>query len=103
MGQIWLLMAGSAIFGLFMGIVYVYGFKYLMARPATGFPWGIVLPGLVGIVFFLLPLVVLPKPVAEKPLLLFDFYLAGFFLPVLVALGRVVLNRMRAKRDNSRV
>lgn len=92
-----LLVAASAILGLFMGMVYVYGFKYLMARPATGFPWGIVLPGLVGIVFFILPAVILPAPIPERPLLLFHVYMIGFFLPVLWALGRVGFNRMQRR------
>lgn len=103
MGQIWLLMAASAIGGLLNGGLFIWGFRYLQARSHIALLLRIGLPVIVGVWFFLLPLVVLPKPVAEKPLLLFDFYLAGFFLPVLVALGRVVLNRMRAKRDNSRV
>lgn len=98
MERIWLLMAASAIGGLLNGAVFIWGFRYLQARGHITLSLRIGLPVIVGVWFFLLPLSILPTPVSKQPLLLFDTYLAGFFLPVLGAIGQAIFRRMRAKR-----
>lgn len=92
---VWLLVTVSTLGGVLAGALYVWGFRYMLARENVSPLWGITLPPLVITIFFLFPLFILPAPVPENQKLLFNYYTLGFALPVLVAITRVIWGRVR--------
>lgn len=94
MPSLWFLLAIVGLSGVVAGALYVWGFRYMLARKKVSPIWGIVLPPIVTVLFFIFPLSIFPAPVPENPKLLFNYYTAGFALPVLVALVRFLWDRL---------
>lgn len=83
---VWLSATFSILGGIVGGSLYVLGFWYLKARNKVGPFLGIGAGALVLFMFFIVPLSIIPRPSAAQPLNLFNFYLAGFLLPVFAAI-----------------
>lgn len=103
MPPLWLLTVVWIVGGILAGAIFVWGFRSLLilrswASQRVCALLGIASGGIFIVLFVFVPLWVDPKPVRQRPLFLFDFYLAGFMCPVVLAVVRAIIIWVRRTR-----